>query len=69
MRIGRVVGHALRRLDSPSPCIHLRATSDPPPSEAPKTWPTFLQRIVEFDTHKDVPNLSIPAADLALDTY
>eukprot|EP00983_Pelagomonas_calceolata_P072308 1151663-Pelagomonas_calceolata.AAC.1 len=34
MRIGRVVGHALRRPDSPSPCIHLRAPSEPPP-EAP----------------------------------
>eukprot|EP00983_Pelagomonas_calceolata_P014532 462032-Pelagomonas_calceolata.AAC.1 len=29
------------------------------------TWPTFLQRIFEFETHKDELNLSIPAADLA----
>eukprot|EP00983_Pelagomonas_calceolata_P108190 1159430-Pelagomonas_calceolata.AAC.1 len=34
MRIGRVVGHAPRRPDSPSPCIHLSAPSDPPPPEA-----------------------------------
>eukprot|EP00983_Pelagomonas_calceolata_P084115 1156298-Pelagomonas_calceolata.AAC.1 len=36
MRIGRVVGHAPRRPDSPSPYIH-RALSDPPPrSPLPK---------------------------------
>eukprot|EP00983_Pelagomonas_calceolata_P073415 1152118-Pelagomonas_calceolata.AAC.1 len=31
MRIGWVVNHAPRRPDSPSPCIHLRAPSDPRP--------------------------------------
>eukprot|EP00983_Pelagomonas_calceolata_P098480 1158357-Pelagomonas_calceolata.AAC.1 len=36
MRIGRVVGHAPRRPDSPSPCIHLRAPSDPSPPKSPQ---------------------------------
>eukprot|EP00983_Pelagomonas_calceolata_P079610 1154763-Pelagomonas_calceolata.AAC.1 len=36
MRIGRVVGHAPRRPDSPPPSIHLRAPSKvPPPPKAP----------------------------------
>eukprot|EP00983_Pelagomonas_calceolata_P013777 441280-Pelagomonas_calceolata.AAC.1 len=36
------------------------------PEDTKETWPTFLQHIVEFETHKDEPNLSIPAAELAL---
>eukprot|EP00983_Pelagomonas_calceolata_P056223 1144497-Pelagomonas_calceolata.AAC.1 len=42
MRIGRDVGHAPRRPDSPSPCIHPRAPSDPPPHEAPNKQRAYL---------------------------
>eukprot|EP00967_Tisochrysis_lutea_P107401 scaffold165634_cov15-Tisochrysis_lutea.AAC.1 len=40
------------------------------PSWEPDTkerWPTLLQRIVGFETHKDEPKLSILAAGLELD--
>eukprot|EP00983_Pelagomonas_calceolata_P084182 1156309-Pelagomonas_calceolata.AAC.12 len=37
------------------------------PEDTKEIWPTFLQRSVKFETHKDEPSLSIPAADLALD--
>eukprot|EP00983_Pelagomonas_calceolata_P016214 512884-Pelagomonas_calceolata.AAC.1 len=46
MRIGRVVGLAPRRPDSPSPCIHLRAPSDPPPKEPPAQIDERLDRIL-----------------------
>eukprot|EP00983_Pelagomonas_calceolata_P030619 961023-Pelagomonas_calceolata.AAC.2 len=36
-------------------------------ADAKETWPTFRQRILDLKTHKDEPDLSIPAADLGSD--
>eukprot|EP00983_Pelagomonas_calceolata_P083583 1156190-Pelagomonas_calceolata.AAC.1 len=46
MRIGRVVGHAPRRPDSPSPCIPPRAPSDPPPEAPSKQRACLILMIV-----------------------
>eukprot|EP00983_Pelagomonas_calceolata_P047676 1140750-Pelagomonas_calceolata.AAC.6 len=37
------------------------------PEDIKETWPTFLQCILEFETPKDEPDLSIAAADLQID--
>eukprot|EP00983_Pelagomonas_calceolata_P050377 1141949-Pelagomonas_calceolata.AAC.2 len=47
--------------------VHIAWEPSLKPEDTKEILPTFLQRIAEFETHKDEPNLSIPAADLALD--
>jgi hypothetical protein len=37
------------------------------PEELKDWWPTFLERIQEFEARKDGPDLSLPTADQLLD--
>eukprot|EP00983_Pelagomonas_calceolata_P019183 603596-Pelagomonas_calceolata.AAC.1 len=44
--------------------VHIAWEPSWEPEDVKETWPTFLQRIFEFETHKGELDLSIPAADL-----